>query len=340
MVTDPGSTPLHVYGTERAMRHLLLFVVFAILLTAGLQASHAQPANKAEAKAASNMRMISEYVDLGDYKAARKSLETTLGNLKTAGSAVRPIAAQVHVRLGVVLVLGFRDTKQATEQFGTAISIKQDIALPDFANDRAKLVFSRAYEALHPTIECDTLMGLFHKSVPLAQEGTPTVIEAKLDKLLLDGTMLVMYRGANGGAFSEAPMSKVEGCTFRGEIPADKVNAPKVEYYLESRLKDGRPAARKGKAKLPFVVNVSFGPIADAPEPAKNTEPVKEEVATVEPAKDEVEDLLLGGPNKPKGSGCAGCGVGGGAPLSGGLLALFALFGIRRRRRGEGARFL
>ncbi len=315
------------------MRHLLLFSVFAILLGGSVNTASAQPANKAEAKAASNMRMISEYIDLGDYKAARKSLETTLGKLKTAGSAVRPIAAQVHVRLGVVLILGFRDTKQATEQFETAISIQQDIALPDFANDRAKLVFGRAYEALHPTIKCDTLMGLFHKSVPLAQEGVPTVIEAKLDKLLLDGTMLVMYRGAKGGEFSEAPMSKVEGCTFRGEIPAAHVNAPKIEYYLESRLKDGRPAARKGKAKLPFIVNVSFGPIADAPEPAKNTEPTKEEVATLEPANDDVEELLLAGPNKPKGSGCAGCGVGGGAPLSGGFLALLALLGIRRRRK-------
>ncbi len=180
---------------------------------------------------------------------------------------------------------------------------------------------------------------MWHKSVPLAQEGSPAVIEAKLDRYLVDGPMMVMYRGAGGGRFSEAPMTKVDGCTFRGEIPGEKVNAPNIEYYLEARMPDGRPAARKGKAKSPFLVNVSFGPVADAPkaDTPKADKPKPEEVAEVtetEAPEDDVEDILLTSPNKPKGSGCAGCNTGSSAPLSGGLLALVALFGMRRRRRG------
>ena len=318
------------------MRHAALVSALAILLTTG-SAAHvalAQPANQAEAKAASNMRMVGEYIDLGDFKTARDSLTKSLESLTMAGSAVRPIAAEVHVKLGVVIILGFRDTKLATEHFSTAINIQKDIALPAFADDRAKVVFAKAYEAIHPTIKCDSFMGLFHQSVPLAQEGTPAVIEAKLDRYLVDGPMLVMYRGAGGGDYSEAPMTKVDGCTFRGEIPADKVNAPSIEYYLESRLKDGRPAARKGKAKSPFQVNVSFGPIADAPAPdPKAVETPAEEVAEVEPPTDEVEELLLTGPKKPKGSGCAGCSTGSGSPVGGAFLALLALVGLRRRRR-------
>lgn len=315
------------------MRHAALLPALAIFLV-GTIASHqatAQPANKAEAKAASSMRMVVEYIELGEYAMARDSLKKSLADLKMAGSAVRPIAAETHVKLGVVLVLGFKNTKLATEHFTTAINIQEDIALPDFANDRAKVVFGRAYEAIHPTIKCDTLLGMWHKSVPLAQEGTPTVIEAKLDRYLLDGPMLVMHRGKKGGAYKEVPMSKVDGCTFRGEIPGDAVNAPNIEYYLESRLKDGRPAARKGKAKSPFLVNVSFGPIADAPEiPSKDKKP--EEGAIAEPPKDDVDDLLLTGPKKPKGSGCAGCQTGSGGPMGGSLLALLALVGLRRRR--------
>jgi MYXO-CTERM domain-containing protein len=316
------------------MRHAVLVPALAILL-AGTTATHqasAQPANKAEAKAASDMRMIGEFIELGEYAMAKDRLTKSLADLKMAGSAVRPIAAETHVKLGVVLVLGFKNTKLATEHFTTAINIQKDIALPDFANDRAKVVFGRAYEAIHPTIKCDTLLGMWHQSVPLAQEGTPTVIEAKLDRYLLDGPMMVMYRGARGGAYKEAPLTKVDGCTFRGEIPGDGVNAPNIEYYLESRLEDGRPAARKGKAKSPFLVNVSFGPIADAPESAKPAEK-PEEVAAVEPPKDDVEELLLTTPKKPKGSGCAGCQTGSEAPLGSGLLALLALVGLRRRRR-------
>ncbi len=317
------------------MRNAVFVSALAILLTSvtAVQVAVAQPANKAEASAAKSMRMVGEYVDMGEYQMARDTLTKNLEKLTMAGSAVRPIAAETHVKLGVVLILGFRNTKLASEHFTTAISIQKDIALPSFANDRAKLVFKRAYEAIHPTIKCDTLMGMFHKSVPLAQEGSPAVIEAKLDRYLLDGPMLIMYRSAGGTEFSEAAMSKVDGCTYRGEIPADKVNAPKVEYYLESRLKDGRPAARKGKAKSPFLVNVSFGPMADAPEPEPKAEDPKTEVAEVEAPKDEVEELLLADPKKPRGSGCAGCSTGGQAPATGGLLALVALLGLRRRRR-------
>lgn len=314
------------------MRHAALVPALAILLASFvLNQAIAQPANKTEAKAAASMRMVGEYVELGEYAMAKDSLTKSLADLKMAGSAVRPIAAETHLKLGVVLVLGFRNTKLATEHFSTAINIQKDIALPDFANDRAKVVFGRAYEAIHPTIKCDTLLGMWHKSVPLAQEGSPTIIEAKLDRYLLDGPMLVMYRGASGGAFKEATMTKVDGCTFRGEIPGDGVNAPKIEYYLESRLKDGRAAARKGKAKSPFLVNVSFGPIADAQEATpKPVDPTKE-VAVVAPPKDDVDDLLLTTPKKSKGSGCAGCQTGSRGPLGGSLLALLVLIGLARR---------
>jgi MYXO-CTERM domain-containing protein len=319
------------------MRSAALVSVFALFVTAGLvHPAQAQPANKAEAAVVKDMRMVNEYIDLGEYETARDKLIKSLDSLKMAGSAVRPIAADTHVLLGVVYVLGFKDTKKASEHFSTAISIKKDVALPKAADDRSKLVFGRAYEALFPTIKCDQLMGLFHKAVPLAQEGTPTVIEAKLGKYLVGGTMLVLYRGAAGGDFHEAPLEKVEGCTYRGAIPADVVNAPKVEYYLEARMKDGRPSARRGKAKSPYTVNVSFGPVADAPEPdpAKVVAEKDPEPEEIEPKTDEVEDLLLTQPKSPKGSGCAGCSTGsrsGGAATW--LLALGAIFALGRRRR-------
>lgn len=319
------------------MRSAALVSVFALLLTAGLSGpAQAQPANKAEAAVVKDARMVNEYIDLGEYEIARDNLIKGLEKLKLAGSAVRPIAADTHVLLGVVYVLGFKDTKKATEHFSTAISIQKDVALPKVANDRAKLVFGRAYEALHPTINCGQLMGLFHKAVPLAQEGTPTVIEAKLGKHLVGGTMLVLYRGAAGGEYREAPLEKTEGCTYRGAIPADTVNAPKVEYYLEARLKDGRPSARRGKAKSPYTVNVSFGPVADAPapEPSKVVAEKEPEPEETKPKSDEVEDLLLTQPKSPKGSGCAGCTTGSssGAGASW-LLALGMILLLSRRRR-------
>jgi MYXO-CTERM domain-containing protein len=304
------------------------------LLFGSPPSTSAQPANKAEVSVEKDIRMVAEYIDLGEYEVARDKLASGLEKLKMAGSAMRPIAAETHVLLGVVYVLGLRDTKKATEHFKTAINIQKDITLPKVANDRAKLVFGRAYEALFPVINCDKLMGLSHKAVPLAQEGTDTVVEAKLGKHLVGGTMLVMYRGPKGGAFQEAPLEKVEGCTYRGAIPAKAVNAPKIEYYLEARLKDGRPSARRGKAKVPFTVNVSFGPVADAPEPDPKTvvAEAKPEPEETGPKPDEVEDLLLNKPKSPKGSGCAGCSTGDQDDGILWMLAFGALIALGRRR--------
>lgn len=315
---------------------IVLLSIFAVLSTVPVEVRADKPANLAEKEVLSQARIVAEYMDLGEYAAARDELQKGLKNLKTAGSAVRPIAAQTHAMLGVVHVLGFKNTKEATKHFEAAIKIQKDIALPKQADTRSKIVFAKAYETIHPTIDCNTLMGLYHQAVPLAQEGMTTVIEAKLDKLLVPGTIQVMYRGADGGAYQEALMSHAEGCTFRGEIPADKVNAPKIEYYLEARVKDGRPSARKGKSKEPFVVNVSFGPVADAPAPKVAAAPVEPEAPTPEPATepkvDEVEDLLLTQPKEPRGSGCAGCSTGSQTAPTWWLLGLVMLF-LRRRRR-------
>jgi MYXO-CTERM domain-containing protein len=88
------------------------------------------------------------------------------------------------------------------------------------------------------------------------------------------------------------------------------------------------------------VVNVRFGPVADAApveEPTESAtaaaEPAKaEEPETTEPREDEVEDLLLTQPKKPKGSGCAGCQTEGGAGGSWLWAALGLLWFVRRRR--------
>lgn len=316
------------------MRALVL-VLAALLLSAGASPVSAQPANKAEADVIAEMRMVHEYIDLGDYKIARDTLIKSLHTLKSAGSAARPIAAQTHAKLGVVYILGFKNTDKASEHFASAIHIQKDITLPQFANTRAKLVFGRAYEEMYPTIDCDKLVGVFHKPVPLAQEGAGTIVEAKLGKHLVGGPMLILYRDAASGDFKEAVMEKVEGCTFQGTIPGESVSAPSMNYYLEARLKDGRPSARRATAKSPYTVNVSFGPVANAPVVAEPVvaEPEPVVVAPERPKTDEVEELLLTKPKGPKGSGCAGCATTHSGSNVGWLMLLGVLWGLGRRRQ-------
>ncbi len=325
---------------KSAMRNAVIVSVIALLCSVAAAPAWSAPSNAAEAKALKQIRFVDEAIELGEYELAKVNLEKTLKDLKMAGSAVTPIAARTHVLLGVVYVLGFRNTKGATEEFTTAINIQKDVALPAAANNRAKIVFGRAYEALFPTVDCGKLMGIYHQPLPLAQEGATASLEAKLGKYLLDGSLTVLYRNVGTTKYSEAPMAKVEGCTFRGDIPGAGVNAPQVEYYLEARLKDGRPSARKGKAKVPFAINVSFGPVAAATPPKE----AKTEAVVAEAKPEEVKtgfessntendeiDVLLGKPRPTKGSGCAGCSTEGGAGGSW-FWALLALLALKRRR--------
>jgi hypothetical protein len=315
------------------MRNALVSLVALLSLSLVSAPAAAQDlANKTEREVAAANRMVGEYIDLGEYKTARDSLTKSIGKLKDKGSAARPIAADTHALLGVVFVLGFKDTKMAMMHFETAIRIHKDVALPKQANERAKVLFDKAMNEVYPVIDCKKLMGVSHEAVAFAQEGSGTTISAKLGKLLRDGPMMVMYRGPKGGKFTELPMTAGKDCTYSAEIPGDAISAPKLEYYLEARLKDGRLAARKGKPKSPFVVNVSFGPAADEPSTLDEADPKKPD-GKVEKPKDEVEELLITRPKEPKkGSSCAGCQAGSGLGANW-LLALGVALMLRRRRR-------
>lgn len=314
------------------MRAALVFLLSLPLLSLSVSASFAQPANKTEREVVAANRMVSEYIDLGEYDTARDSLKKSIAKLKAKGSGARPIAADTHALLGVVYVLGYKDSKQARAHFATAIRIHRDVALPQQAGQRSKVLFGKAMDEVHPKIDCDKLMGVAHEAVAFAQEGSETTIEAKMGKLLRDGPVLVLYRGPKDGEFSELPMEAGEDCTYRAKIPGNSIAAPKLEYFVEARLKDGRLAARKGKPKKPFVVNVSFGPASDEPVPTEGGQEKAGAEVQPEKPKDEVEELLLTKPEQPKkASGCAGCSAHEGTG-SAWLLGLGALALLRRRR--------
>ncbi len=321
------------------MRPAAIASVFAIIFALASAPVSAAPATKAESKAQKELRFVDEAIELQEFALAKANLEKTLKQLKVAGSAISPVSAQAHVLLGLVQIVGFKNTKEATKEFTLAINIQKDIALPASASDRVKLVFGRAYEVLYPNINCAELRGIFHKPVPLGQEGTPAALEVNLGKYLLDGSMMIMYRNVGRGKFKEASMTKVDGCKYRGEIPGAGVNAPQVEYYLESRLPDGRPSARKGKKVNPFAINVSFGSAAEAtpPPPVKTDQTKVAQAEKTERAPDqneEIDDLLLTKPRSAKGSGCAGCSTEG--STSGGVFwALLVLVGLLSSRRRQ-----
>lgn len=302
----------------------LLPVVALTLAFLGASPVFAQSA--AENGAARDNAIALELYDLGEYPAAVAKLEGALKLLADQGMAQRPVAAQTHVVLGLVKARGLGDEAGALAHFRKAAGIDAGVALPaGHADEITSALFAKAYEEVHPTIDCNTLMGVAHQQLVVAREGETPRIEAQVGKILQEqSTLLILYRGPEGGDFAEAPMVKGEGCTYRAEIPTEAVVAPKLEYYLLARLEDGRLAARRGKAEEPFVVNVSFGTQDSAPQVEDSEELPEENPIDEVPA-------ALARPEEPKGSGCAGCTAGGADAGGAGLLLLLALVALRRR---------
>ena len=310
------------------MRHLLATTFALLVLVIGVGAARAQGV---EAQAAKSNRMAMEYFDLGEYKTARKVLSESLKQLKDKGLTYRPVAAQVHINLGLIMARGFNKDKVALKHFVAAIKIDPKIKLPDKrTDDLTSSLFAKAMEHVHPTVDCKSLLGLAHDQVVTGTEGVAQAIEAKLDGPLQKTAAFVRYRGAKGGKFAEVALTKGDDCAFKAEIPADAMVPPKVEYYLIARLKDGRLAAQKGKPNVPFVINVSFGEAVETA-PAKA---MTEESVTAENPIDDEPPPMPGKPQEVKKGGCASCDAAGGGQEGGlALLALMVGLCLTRRRR-------
>lgn len=316
-----------------AVSLIFLALVFGISSAYGEGVANSSKHSAVEARVAKKERVVREYLELGEYEMAQKSLLGSLRDLTEGGYGVGSVAAQTHLYLGLVEVVGFKNTRKATEHFRSALHIDKDIQLPKVASKRAQVVFAKVFEELYPTIDCKALMGLYHKAITLTEEGRPTVVEAYLGKRLLGHELAIVYRDTVEDDFVRLPMERGDGCVFRGIIPSNTLHAPNAEYYLEVKRQDGRAIARKGSTEVPFVLNVNFGARPDS-QPVADKAQTSDTASETTPASsaDEVEELLLSEPKPSKARGCAGCShTGGTATWFLLLCTILCAYGLRSR---------
>ena len=275
-----------------------------------------------------------ENFDLGDYEAARDHLIAAVAKLKRAGLSRDPVAAQTHALLGLAHAR-IGDDAAADKAFRAALAIDAAVVLPDaYSTDHARALFAKASVAATAAakpavVDCDALQGLAHELIGGSDAGAPVAITAHAGGELVGATIVAMYATEGAAEFTELTLARGKGCAFRGELPADAVQAGTIRYYIAAKNAAGKLLASKGRASSPFSIVVRAP--ADPGGSAATT--VGEGGEAVE---DEVPDELQPvRPSGPKRGGCAGCDVGAQQPRAPWLafaLGVTAL-AIRRRRR-------
>jgi hypothetical protein len=95
-----------------------------------------------------------------------------------------------------------------------------------------------------------------HASPAQVEAGTAVPIEGTIDDPdVRVETVDLYFRSAKGGKFSEQSLAYSMG-SFRGQIPAELVTPPLVEYYVLAKDKAGLPLSSRGDAEVPLRIVV------------------------------------------------------------------------------------
>jgi hypothetical protein len=127
----------------------LLCAALALARPAAARAQAEDPQIAAQVKQL-NAKAL-EDLDSLDFEAARQTLKTALKLCDQHDLEQSPSAARAHLRLGIVLLIGFKQRDEALEQFQQALAIRPHIRLPEkMANPEVVALFGEAVARFAP----------------------------------------------------------------------------------------------------------------------------------------------------------------------------------------------
>lgn len=285
----------------RSPRRPLVVVALAVLVLLGFASERTAHAD-AKKDVQQKLKEAMENFDLLEYEEAKKLLGQALSIAKKGRLDKDPIAAQIHVRLGIVQLAGLQDADAAKASFAAAVAIDPKVQIdaayktPDMQKllEEARGATGAGSAAAPAGGDCD-VAGIQHTIVDTAPAGAALTIEAEVGEDVQPSKVSVLYRAPGATDFAEVKMTKAGGCTYSGAIPASAFSGDVVHYYVAAYNKAGKAVATKGSAGSPNLIEVS-GRAA----------------VTGDGADDELPDHLRG-----KGGGAAG---GDGGTVEGGVM--------------------
>jgi hypothetical protein len=212
-----------------------------------------------------NRQAIDAYQHL-DFDAAIRILNEALELSDRASLRQHSIRARTYLTLGIVNLGGLKQREAALRDFRKALEIEPEIRIsPGLANPEIQGAFDEAIASLASGggDELAPERALVHAPVSSSPAGQPVPIVVTADKDLDASAIVLRYRAAAGGVFSDLLMERGPTGAYEAAIPAAATNGPQVAYLIEARKADGSVLTSRGSAASPLVVTL----VAPSPSP-------------------------------------------------------------------------
>src|SRR6185369_159380 len=213
-----------------------------------------------------NRKAIEQYQAL-NFDEAQKLLREALDLAESSGLLQHPLRARTYVTLGIVTLGGLKQRDEAIKLFRKALQIQPEIKLSrGLANPEIQAAFDEAIEGLSreprpgefgPVAPVSPEKMLAHDPVRTSHRRRSIAIVVSPEKSLAAATVILAYRPAGSGVFSEETMQLRPSGIFEGEIPSAATDGSEVGYYLEARDASGKSLVARGSSASPFVVALS-----------------------------------------------------------------------------------
>jgi hypothetical protein len=213
-----------------------------------------------------------ESYDLLEYETARKLLVSALEIAKEARLDEDPIAARLHLSMGIVYFAGLQDKAAARREFISAVTVDPLITIdpgyktPDMSTlletVRATTSGTGRSGPARPVlrdgeVDCLTLSGLKHALVDRAPRGAAQRLAASVGGDILAAKVSLFWRAARATEFQEIRMIRDRDCTYAAAIPANAMSGNTLYYYIAAANAAGTVVASSGSAGAPNLIELS-----------------------------------------------------------------------------------
>jgi len=235
----------------------------SLLVIALGRSANADPKADIQAQAKAAM----ESYDLMDYDAAKKSLNAALASAKKAKLDKDPVAARIHLYLGLA-AFAAGDSDGAKTAFVAAATVDPKIQIdaayksPELVKllEQAKAEAGGGSKHVEPTsdgTDCVSVKGLQHNIVDSGKAGGPQPIEALVGSDITPVKVSVMYRIEGATEFVEAKLVKQGSCKYTGAIPAGAMHGSLIHYFVAAYDSNNKIIAGKGSSGSPNIMELS-----------------------------------------------------------------------------------
>jgi hypothetical protein len=247
------------------MKWMWVGVAAAVVVVAAPAGRAAAEEVKAVKKVEDMNRAAMEDYDLLEFESAKKRLNEALVSVKKNKLEKHPVAAKIHMNLGIIAAGGMQDKDTALIEFMNALEIDPGAKLDKaYKNKQLQAIFDEAKANVgggggEPVIEVPGITGLQHTPVDEANSGQDIKISLDVGADVKAKQVVLYYRAQGAENFDMVAMKSDDGVKYTGSIPAAATGGSSLHYYIEAKNAAGKVTATNGNPGSPNIVMLEGG---------------------------------------------------------------------------------